>query len=88
MNKQIEYVQRMRCVEFQMGFEPTTFRIGPRNIYTRDTRQKVVIFLFFFMFVIFRNVGRTRKFPLVDVPCFDIPPNWTHQIGRGGLGTN
>ena len=27
-----------------MGFEPTTFRVGPRNIYTRDTRHKVVIF--------------------------------------------
>ena len=47
MNKQNEYVKRMVCVErggerrtqkkkyeFQMGFQPTTFRIiGPRNIY-------------------------------------------------------
>ena len=34
------------------------------------------------MFVSFRNinVGRTRKLSLVD--------NWTHQVGRGGLGTN
>ena len=47
MNKQNEYVKKMVCVErggerrtqkkkyeFQMGFQPTTFRIiGPRNIY-------------------------------------------------------
>ena len=43
MNKQNEYVKIMVCVErrtqkkiykFQMGFQPTAFRIiGPRNIY-------------------------------------------------------
>ena len=44
MNKEIDYVKRMRCVEFQMGFEPTTFCIGPRNIYTRETRHKVGFF--------------------------------------------
>ena len=69
-----------------MGFDPTTFRIGPQNIYTRDTRHKVVMFLFYFMFVIFRNVGRTRRFSLVDFPCFDIPPkldspDWPRRLG-------
>ena len=42
MNKQNECVKIMVCVErrtqkkiykFQMGFQPTTFRIIPRNIY-------------------------------------------------------
>jgi len=62
---------RKKNSEFQMGFEPTTFRtIGPRNIYTGDTRHKVVIYLFIYLFIYFTNDGRIRKFSSVDF----IPP--------------
>ena len=51
------YVRRKELVkkksEFQMGFEPTTFRtIGPQNIYTRDIRHKVVILFYSILFLL------------------------------------
>jgi len=56
MRERMIYVRRKELIkksEFQMGFEPTTFRtIGPRNIYTRDIRHKVVILFYSILFLL------------------------------------
>ena len=92
MNKQNEYVKtewyvwrgverelRKKKYEFQMGFQPTTFRtIGPRNIYIFKYSISILLLL--------EMYGRTIKFSLVDFPCFDIPPklespDWPRRLG-------
>ena len=73
-----------------MGCEPTTFRtIGPRNIYTRDIRHKVVILVCYILFLLLLEMLFSQESFLWSIfPALISRQNWTHQTGRGDLGTN